>query len=197
MIVKLDTSQRPPWKCGDPDAPELRIDLDENYDPPLEEPWNTYYGDRDWKEYYDFNEDELYIVLSVSGAKVERQHIRLTGRLNDRPISPFLYPPNMFIIVEETLPEDWVILAQPFTQEKGVPIRTVGVPIRELNIYTYSDMLAYAETHHLSSLGTYPQEFGLYAYGDYLENKRQMKERMKPYLEQILAQQTALNRKVN
>ena len=192
MIVKLDTSQRPPWKRGDTDAPELRIDLDENYDPPLEEPWNTYYGDRDWKEYYDFNEDELYIVLQIAAVLHDPSFRVAGGSIKQEPfryypLCPYIYQADMFIIVDETIPEDWVVFASSKPHN-------ICVPVRELNIYTYSNLVAFGETTSMIyTLGAYPQEVGLLGFTDILEGKKKVIEKIAPYLERIMAQQTALN----
>lgn len=175
MIVKLDPTKRPPFNLND--RPQAQ-----NFE--SEEPWATIYKGYSWDTYYDFTEEEYYIVLAISGGKSFRI---ADGSAFIKPFGynpgPCVYPINIFKVVDDKIPEDWMIHSH-----ERKPLQA-----RELNIFTYSDLLEFEKTLNGKRVYTFPRKFGRYGLPDIAEGKIEAQKKLIPYICEHIIQQFELN----
>jgi hypothetical protein len=147
--------------------------------------------------YEEFDIDKEYFVLGIdyfTHTEPSKSNFRLMGEIRcpiERPLlyylSPYLYEAEMFTITDDGIPEDWVI---------RVSLSETFHPVRFFGIFTYSDLVQYAEENKISCYLD-SHLIRQYDWDHFFDLRQETHSRIGPYLEQVYQEQLAWNQAPN
>lgn len=137
---------------------------------------NTFF---EW--FYPFHR---YVVMAYTGSKYftiltedRSQDLRVTNH-------PYSYPKEMFLIVDDSIPQDWSLM---FVKET----ETV-YSVQDYNIQKYSD-IEDLEVKIKKRVSLFPSQFDRFTLAQYCDYDRKVMSKVDPYLAIIRKKQSEMN----